>query len=207
MTLEATLLAWSALALVASISPGPDTLLVAGHAARNGVRAGLSAVAGIVTGGLWYMALLGLGLIGLLNASPLLFGVVKAAGAVYLAWLGIRLVLGALSGGEGVQPAAVRLSAPYRQGLITNALNPKVALFYLAALPQFVGTGPNAPLFGMLLIAIHYVIGGCWLAIVATGAARAGGIVRDSAAMRWVEGILGALFVGLAGRLALARNA
>ena len=206
MSLEASLLAWSALALVASISPGPDTLLVAGHAARHGVWAGLAAVAGIVTGGLWYMALLGLGLMSLLNASPLLFAIVKAAGAIYLAWLGIRLLLGALRGTGGHQPASVRLSAPYRQGLITNALNPKVALFYLAALPQFVGTGPGAPLFGMLLIAIHYVIGGCWLAIVAAGAARAGGVVRDSDAVRWIEGILGVLFVGLAGRLALARN-
>lgn len=206
MTLETTLLVWTALALMASISPGPDTLLVAGHAARNGLRAGLAAVAGIITGGFWYMGLLGLGLMSLLAASPTLFAIVKTAGAAYLAYLGVRLLVGALYGKAAAHPSQVSLGAPYRQGLITNALNPKVALFYLAALPQFVGSGPNAPWFGMLLIGIHYVIGGCWLALVAAGAARAGNAVRRSIAMRWIEGLLGTAFLGLAGRLALARN-
>jgi threonine/homoserine/homoserine lactone efflux protein len=207
VTTLSLLLAWSALALAAAMSPGPDTLLVAGHAARGGLRAGLAAVAGIVTGGLWYMALLGAGLLSLLSASPTLFLVVKIGGAVYLAWLGFKLILGAVRGAPAEEPKPVSLSAPFRQGLVTNALNPKVALFYLAALPQFVGSGPDAPLFGMLLIAIHYALGGIWLSLVAAGAARAGGVVRASAAMRWLEGALGAAFIALAGRLALVRNA
>src|SRR3954468_1564709 len=116
------LLAWSALALAASVSPGPDTLLVAGHAARSGVRAGLAAVAGIVTGGLWYMALFGFGLLRLLTASPTLFIVAKTAGALYLAWLGAKLLIGAMRRQPIAKPAPLKLSAPYRQGLITNAL-------------------------------------------------------------------------------------
>jgi len=206
VTLPSLLLAWSALALAASLSPGPDTLLVAGHAARNGLRAGLAAVAGIVTGGLWYMALFGFGLLRLLNASPTLFLVVKTGGALYLAWLGIKLLLGALRRQPATQQHPVRLSAPYRQGFITNALNPKVALFYLAALPQFVGTAPHAPLFGIVLIAIHYAIGGAWLSAVAVGAAKTGGTIRNSNFMRWIEGMLGAAFIGLAGKLAVSRS-
>ncbi|MDP9421695.1 MAG: LysE family translocator [Pseudomonadota bacterium] len=206
MGLASLLLAWSALALAVSVTPGPDTLLVMGHSARGGVRAGLAAIAGIVTGGLWYMLLLGLGLLSLLNASPTVFLIVKTVGAVYLAWLGAKLIVGAVKRSPQAAPGAARLGAPYRQGLLTNALNPKVALFYLAALPQFVGTGPQAPLLGMLLIGIHYLIGGAWLSVVALGAASTGAVIRESNLMRWIEGVLGAVFIGLAGKLALSRS-
>ena len=85
-------------------------------------------------------------------------------------------------------------------------LNPKVALFFLAILPQFVGQGPDAPLRGALLIAVPYVLGGFWLSGLAFVVARAGRAAKQSSAMRWIEGVLGAAFIGLAGRLALARN-
>ena len=205
MTTATLLLTWSLLALAASMSPGPDTLLVAGHGARGGKRAGLAAVAGIVAGGLWYMALVGLGFLSVLAAWPALFTAVKIVGAVYLAWLGAKLIVGAVRPAPvAAQPIA--LSAPFRQGFLTNALNPKVALFYLAALPQFVGTGSDAPLVGVGLIAIHYAIGGVWLSLVALAAARAGTVLRASTAMRWVEGVLGAAFIGLAGKLAVSRS-
>jgi threonine/homoserine/homoserine lactone efflux protein len=85
-------------------------------------------------------------------------------------------------------------------------LNPKVALFYLAVLPQFTGTGTDAPLRGVLLIAIHYALNLPWLALVALGGARAGRAIRNGPLMRWIEGLLGTLFIGLAGRLAFARS-
>jgi len=206
MGLASLLLAWSALALAAAMSPGPDTLLVAGHSARSGFRSGLAAVAGIVTGGLWYMVLFGFGLLRILTASPMLFAIVKTGGALYLAYLGVKLILGAVNSQAPDNRATLDLSAPFRQGLVTNALNPKVALFYLAVLPQFVGGEPGAPLFGMMLIAIHYVLGGAWLSIVAFGASRASETIRHSNAMRWIEGVLGAAFIGLAGKLAVSRS-
>jgi threonine/homoserine/homoserine lactone efflux protein len=86
-------------------------------------------------------------------------------------------------------------------------LNPKVALFFLAILPQFVGTGADAPVRGMLLIAVPYAMGAVWLGLLAVAVARAGRIARQSSVMRWFEGVVGAAFLGLAGRLALARNA
>ena len=200
------LLSWSVLALVAVMSPGPDVLLVAGHSARNGLRAGIGAVTGITVGGLWYMALCGFGFLSLLNASPMLFTIVKAAGALYLAYLGIRLLRGAIKPQSDEPAKGISLAAPFRQGLVTNALNPKIALFYLAALPQFVGTGPNAPMLGVLLIAIHYAIGAVWLSGLAIAASRAGRVVQQSNAMRWIEGALGAAFIGLAGKLAVSRS-
>lgn len=199
-----SLLAWTLLSVGLVLTPGPDMMLVAGHAARGGVRAGLAATAGVVLGGLWYMALCGFGFLSVLSLFPALFTAVKIVGAIYLAWLGFKLIRGA------VRPAPVTeapaLGKPFWQGLLTTALNPKVALFFLAILPQFVGTGPDAPLKGALLIAVPYVMGGFWLAGIALVAARAGRAAKQSSAMRWVEGILGAAFIGLAGRLALARN-
>ena len=200
-----SLLAWTLLSIGLVLTPGPDTMLVAGHAARGGVRAGLAAVAGVGLGGLWYMALCGFGFLSILTAFPTLFIVVKTAGAIYLAWLGSKLLHGAVRPAP-VSAEAPALGKPFWQGLLTTALNPKVALFFLAILPQFVGEGPGAPLKGALLIAVPYVLGSFWLTALAFVAARAGRAAKQSSAMRWVEGLLGAAFIGLAGRLALARN-
>jgi threonine/homoserine/homoserine lactone efflux protein len=202
----ALLLSWTGLALIAGMSPGPDTLVVAGHSAHGGLRAGLAAVAGIVTGGLWYMALIGLGLLTLLAAWPALFVAAKIVGAGYLAYLGLRLLRSALDPTPATSDAPLALGRPFRQAFFTNALNPKVALFYLAALPQFVGVGPDAPYVGVLLIAIHYLVSGAWLACLAFAAARAGRVLRSSGTMRWIEGVLGAAVIGLAGKLAVSRS-
>nr|WP_250890565.1 LysE family translocator [Sphingobium nicotianae] len=188
--------------------PGPDTMLVAGHAARRGFRAGMAAIGGIQLGGLFYMALCGFGFLSVLNAVPGMFMTVKIAGALYLAWLGIGMLRGAIKPASGDTQSKVRLGgSPFSQGFISTVLNPKVAVFFLAALPQFVGTGPNAPWHGMLLIAIVYGIGFCWCVLLAALATHAGRKVGQSSVMRWFEGALGAAFLGLAGRLALARNA
>ena len=94
----------------------------------------------------------------------------------------------------------------FRQALLTNVLNPKVALFYLAALPQFAGNGADAPLVGALLIAIHHALGGAWLSFIAFAASRARSIVWNRTFVRWLEGAIGAFFMGVAGRLALAQR-
>jgi threonine/homoserine/homoserine lactone efflux protein len=245
----AALLAWSALALIVTLTPGPDTLLVASHGARGGFRSGMAALAGIMTGVVWYGSLIAFGALSILVAVPALFLAVKIAGALYLAWLGAGMIWNAVrpsspSMGEvsraqlatggvrarsmkkgpyeapseppaGLTPSvALRATAPpsrgstgsaYRQGFFTNALNPKVALFYLAALPQFAGTGADAPVIGVMLLAIHAVFGFVWLSFVAFAASRARSIVWNSAAVRWLEGAVGVFFVGVAGRLALAQ--
>lgn len=201
---DTSLLAWTLLSVGLVLTPGPDMMIVAGHAARGGVRAGLAAMAGIMLGGVFYMALCGFGFLSVLSAFPTLFMVVKIAGAAYLAWLGFRLLRGAIRPAPATESPA--LGKPFRQGLLSTVLNPKVALFFLAILPQFVGQGPDAPLRGALLIAVPYVLGGFWLSGLAFVVARAGRAAKQSSAMRWIEGVLGAAFIGLAGRLALARN-
>jgi threonine/homoserine/homoserine lactone efflux protein len=201
-----SLLAWIVLSIGLALTPGPDTMIVAGNAARNGARGGLAAVAGIATGGLWYMALCGFGFLSVLTAFPALFLVVKVAGAIYLAWLGIRALRGAIRPAPEAAEKVQSSARPFRQGLLTTALNPKVALFFLAILPQFVGQEAGAPVRGMLLIGIAYGIGSLWLSGVALAVARAGRAVRKSSAMRWFEGVLGTAYLALAGRMALVRN-
>jgi threonine/homoserine/homoserine lactone efflux protein len=208
MQLDPSILAWTALATAVALSPGPDTLLVASNAARRGPAAGLRTVAGILAGGVFYALLCGFGFMSVLAASPSLYLVVKIAGAVYLALIGAQMLWGALRrrAHEIRPPARSIVGSPFRQGLLTNVLNPKVAVFYLAALPQFVGHGPDAPLKGVLLIGIHYAIGGAWLSAIALGAGRAGEAFRTSAAMRWLEGVAGVFLLGVAGRLAVERR-
>jgi threonine/homoserine/homoserine lactone efflux protein len=201
----AALLAWSALALIVTLTPGPDTLLVASHAARGGVRAGMAAVSGIISGVVWYGALIAFGALSLLVAVPALFMAVKIAGALYLAWLGVSMIWRAAAKREEKAAKPVDLRQPYVQGLLSNALNPKVALFYLAALPQF-ASGPNAPMIGLLLLGVHAAFGLAWLSFVAFAASRARAIAWNSNFVRWLEGAVGVFFVGVAGRLALAQR-
>jgi len=206
MFADHSLLAWTALAVALALSPGPDTMLVLGQAARGGLRAGFAAVAGVSVGGIWYMALCGFGFLSLLNAVPNLFFIVKTVGAIYLAWLGFQMLRGALRKPAETGAKPVALGGPFRQGFLTTVLNPKVAIFFLAALPQFVGTGPDAPAHGMLLIGIAYAIGFMWLSLLLVAAVFAGRKIGRSGLVRWFEGVVGAAFIGLAGRLALARN-
>ena len=242
----AALLAWSALALIVTLTPGPDTLLVAAHGARGGFRAGMAAVGGIMTGVVWYGSLIAFGALSVLVAVPAVFLAVKIAGALYLAWLGVSMIRSALrpaspsmgeaprSGGGGAPSSlkdepreagsfssagltpsvALRATAPpsrgsvsvaFQQGFFTNALNPKVALFYLAALPQF-ASGPDAPMIGVMLLAIHSVFGLVWLSFIAFAASRARALVWKSTVVRWLEGAVGVFFVSVAGRLALAQG-
>jgi len=193
------------MALAVTLSPGPDTLLVASHGARGGLRAGLAAVSGIVAGGVYYALLIGFGALNLLVAVPALFVTVKIAGALYLAWLGAGMIWRAWRGRDEAEAKPLRLEQPFLQGFLTNALNPKVAIFYLAALPQF-ASGPSAPMVGVLLIAIHYAMGAVWLSCVALAASRARRIALKSTFVRWLEGAVGVFFVGVAGRLALSQR-
>ncbi len=209
------LLAWSALALAVTLTPGPVTFLVASHGARGGLRFGFAAVAGVLAGAVWYAALFGFGALAILAAAPALFTAVRIAGALYLAWLGVQFLQRAL--GPPVPertlqtPTMARptrpytLAEPFRHALLTNILNPKVAIFYLAALPQF-ASGPSAPSIGVLLIAIHALFGAIWLSFIAFAASRARVIAWNRILLRWLEGAIGAFFIGVAGRLAIAQR-
>ena len=207
-----TLLHWTAFisaAILLNLSPGPDIAFILGQTAKGGPRAGFAAMFGIWTGAFMHVLMAALGLSAILAASATAFSVVKWAGAAYLIWLGIKALRsagGSFATDFGEARAAGRRI--FRQGILVSVLNPKVAVFFLAFLPQFVvvGAGPVwAQLFlhGSLIIVVAAFIEP---PLVMAGA-RLARALRDSKRLGiWLERGLGALFVGLGIRLALSER-
>src|SRR5713101_5269692 len=153
----ASLLAYTAVAAVLTVTPGADTMLVIRNVIARGRRAGVITTLGICSGLFVHATLSALGLSVILARSAKAFTIVKLAGAVYLAWLGAQSLRRAArrappdasgSGAGGEDARALAPARSWREGFLTNVLNPKVAVFYLAFLPQFVAPGdPLLPTF------------------------------------------------------------
>ncbi|NLS03034.1 LysE family translocator [Rhizobium sp. P32RR-XVIII] len=193
-------------AVLLNLSPGPDMAFILGHTIKSGTRAGFSAVFGIWTGACIHVLLAAFGLSAILAASALAFSAVKWIGAIYLVWLGIQALR---SGGEGgfVKAAGETMhwSRIYRQGVLVSLLNPKVAIFFLAFLPQFVveGAGPawlQLAVHGALIIAVAAFIEP---PLILAGGRLADLFKRNRKIGLWLDRGLGTLFVALGVRLAL----
>jgi len=176
------LFALAALALV--IVPGPNLLYIANRALADGRRAGLASVLGVETGTLVWAAAAAAGLSALLASSAVAFDVVRLAGAAYLVYLGVR-TLRAREEEDAPQPKPASMSRAYREALLVQLSNPKVAVFFLALLPQFVveGRGPAATqilVFGFVLACVGVTVSSAW----AVAAGSLGDRVRASARAR-----------------------
>lgn len=211
-----TLLHWSGFltaAVLLNLSPGPDMAFILGQTLRGGRKAGFAAMSGIWTGALGHVLFAAAGLSAILASSALAFGLVKWVGAAYLIWLG----LGALRapGGSFLSepPAGPRPGRPvwrqlWRQGVLVSLLNPKVAIFFLAFLPQFVvaGAGPVwAQLFlhGLLVIAVAALIEP---PLVLIGETVTRGLRQSPGFGLWLDRALGTLLVGLGVGLAFQQR-
>ena len=196
--------------LLLNITPGPDLLYIIGRGAAQGVRAGIAAALGISAGCLVHTAAVALGVAALLAASSAAFEVVKFAGAAYLLYLGVRLLrFGDATAGQTASTSPVAPRAIFWQGFLTNVLNPKVALFFLALLPQFVAPQSTAKGLTLALLGVIFALNSLLVTVpVAWLAGRASDrLLRAGAVRRWMDRVLGILFVGLAVRLALQRPA
>ncbi|ABE41579.1 LysE family translocator [Rhodopseudomonas palustris] len=196
--------------LLLNVTPGPDTAFIVGRGLQFGWRGGAAAALGIGAGCLVHVAAAAVGLSALLTASTLAFTAVKLIGAAYLIWLGVGLLLSRSAGfaaASGDAPA-LRLSQVFRQGMLTNVLNPKVALFFLAFLPQFVDAeAPHkAPAF--LVLGLIFVLNGTLycLALAAFAARAADRLRRSGTVLQWINRGLGALFIALGLRVALMES-
>jgi len=197
---------------VINATPGVDMMLTLTRTLRHGVRGGLAAAAGIVAGCVVHALAAALGLAALIAASAAAFTVIKWAGAAYLLWLAFGMLKSALSG--DVQAATPQLAespglaALFRQGVLTNVLNPKIALFFLALLPQFIDAGaPHKTLAFLFLGAWFVVQGGIFLFAFVLLIAP---LRRWQAGGGWKRGLNAAgagLFAWLAARLAFAERA
>ena len=192
--------------LLLNVSPGPDTLYIAGRAATQGFRAGAVAALGIFAGCFVHIAAAAIGLSALVMASAEAFLAVKLVGAAYLFYVGCTMLLARASAGDESRPRLVpaRLSTVFWQGCLTNALNPKVALFFLAFLPQFIAAdAPHKGLAFVVLGVIFNVNGVFWNLFVAWSAHRMAAGARRGRAALWVNRSIGAMFVAMGVRLAL----
>jgi threonine/homoserine/homoserine lactone efflux protein len=211
MTITAALLAFAVAALLLTITPGVDTLLILRTSAIEGRRPAVFATMGIATGCVLWGAAIALGMGALFAAAPLLFEAVKWAGAAYLVWMGLAMLLRpreslvapSPDGGRSTRSGTAALW--FRRGLLTNLLNPKVGIFYLSFLPQFVPAGYAPAPFIFLLACIQMAMGVVWLAGVMAATAPLGRLLARPAIMRRMDRTCGALFVALGARLALTR--
>jgi threonine/homoserine/homoserine lactone efflux protein len=196
--------------LLLNIAPGPDTAYVVGRSVQLGWRGGVSAALGISTGCLSHVLAAALGLSALLIASVTAFTVVKWLGAAYLCYVGLTMLLSRPRNSDAVvqrDKEAVPLSRVFWQGALTNVLNPKVAMFFLAFLPQFVDAdAPHKPL-AFLTLGLIFIFNGtlCCLAVAFIAARTATGVRSSGKAMALINRSLGALFVYLGVRIAFAQ--
>ncbi|WP_339780342.1 LysE family translocator [uncultured Marinobacter sp.] len=194
-------------AVLLNLSPGPDIAFILGQTLRNGRRQGFAGMFGIWTGAALHVAMAALGLSAILATSALAFSIVKWLGAAYLIWLGIGMLL---SRGDSFisdsQSGSSNTHSIFWQGVLVSALNPKVAIFFLAFLPQFVVEGSGsvgAQLFlhGSLIIVVAAFIEP---PLVMAGSRLGAYLKRNRRVGLWLDRGLGALFVTLGARLAVS---
>lgn len=186
-------------AWVLILTPGPDMLFVVGQSLAGGVRRGWAATGGIFVGAMVHIGLAASGVAALIAASPALFDAMRIAGAMYLAWLGVTALRAAWRGDTHFRPAAPARQA-FRDGLVTNLTNPKVILFFMAFLPQFVDPGRSPVWAQMLLLGpLVPLMALPVFGVLITGAARAAS--RMARYARWADAAAGAIFIGLGARL------
>ncbi len=195
-----------------NLAPGPDVLYVVGRSARHGARGGVVAALGIGTGCFVHILAAAVGLSAMLAASATAFTVIKFVGAAYLVYTGLRMCLASGDAGEPAAdagPARASHRGVFVQGFLTNALNPKVALFFLAFLPQFIDTSSpdKAWAFATLGLILDGTGTACNMLLALATARLAAGFDRGGRARRAFSRGAGALFVLLGVRLALADRA
>ena len=207
MTTAQALVAFVAAAAILTVTPGLDTAMVLRSAAAGGPRPAAFAALGIALGCLVWGAAVSLGLAALLAASELAYTILKWTGAAYLAWLGLKLLLWPRERFDVAEPGSIRtdLWASLRQGLLTNLLNPKVGVFYVTFLPQFVPAGVGVAAFSFLLAAIHVVLGLLWFAALIAATVPVGRFLRRPRVVKALDRVTGGLFVAFGAKLALSR--
>ncbi len=211
------LLLFVAAGLLLNLTPGPDVLYIVSQSLRHGLRAGLVAALGITGGCFVHIFAAALGLSALMLASATAFAVLKWLGAAYLVYVGLRMVFSRAppameldaSAGAGMQPTnRHELKTIFLRGFWTNALNPKVALFFLAFLPQFIAPSVAHKPLAFLLLGLLFNFNAVWVNLGWAWAAvwlarKAGGL---QARLHWLDRVAGTLFIAFGLRLALTDN-
>ncbi|WP_025217784.1 LysE family translocator [Mannheimia varigena] len=192
--------------ILLNLTPGSDTIYILTRTIAEGKKAGLMSSLGILVGILCHILAVSLGLAGIVAHSPTLFNFLKYAGAIYLCYLGAKmwqepLVL------EKIILDKLPLWSIFRQGLITNLLNPKVLLFFLALLPQFVSHNLENTFIPFMLLGLTFLSTSIiWVSILVLAAAPVGDFLRHNQKVgSWLNKICGSIFIGLAIKIGLEK--
>lgn len=204
----ATLITYCAIVLGFVFLPGPATLLTVARATTSGVRVGIATGAGITVGDILHTVFAIVGISAIIAASAALFSIVKYAGAAYLIWLGIKAIFEKATTIPGQGQIKQSAGQAFRQAVVTEVLNPKTALFFLAFLPQFLRPENGAvPLQLMLLGTLFALIGFGSTIVFALGAGRLGGYLRrHPAVLKWQGKVVGGIYCALGLRIALQQR-
>jgi RhtB (resistance to homoserine/threonine) family protein len=191
-----------------NLTPGPDTLYILGRSVAQGREAGVASAFGISVGSIFHTCAAALGLSAILATSALAFVAIKALGGAYLVFLGIKMILDRRR--ELTLPSNFRRRttlAAFRQGVLTNLLNPKVALFFLAFLPQFIDPASNMKIAAFMTLGLTFVTTGTiWCLVLTWFASSFSKRLRDNETVaQWLNRTAGAIFVFLGLRLATAK--
>ena len=194
--------------ILLNLTPGPDTLYILGRSLTQGRQAGIASALGISVGSILHTCAAALGLSAILATSAIAFGTIKLIGGGYLIYLGIKLLADRRS--DLSVPSSFRrrtTGAAFRQGMLTNILNPKVALFYLAFLPQFIEPASSAKLPAFLILGLTFVsTGTIWCLVLAWFASAFTQRLRRSETIsNWLNRTAGAIFIFLGIRLATVK--
>ncbi|RXZ44390.1 LysE family translocator [Crenobacter cavernae] len=200
-------LAFLAAAMLITLSPGPDNLMVLGMGASRGRAAGVAFGLGCATGCLTHTLLAALGVSALIAASPVAFTALKIAGGAYLIYLGVMALRSRGATQTGALLPETSLARLFARGLVANAINPKVVLFFLAFLPQFVSARAGSPGWQIAQLGVLFTLQAALLfSLLGLAAGRVGQwLSRTPAAARWLDRVAGTVFVVLGLRLIACR--
>jgi threonine/homoserine/homoserine lactone efflux protein len=203
----ASLWLFVAAGLALNLTPGPDLLYITARSLAQGWRAGAASAFGIAAGCLVHTAAAALGISLLLRSSAFAYDALRLAGAAYLLYLGVQALRSPTGAAalQKVEPASMR--KVFWQGFATNVLNPKVALFFLAFLPQFADPARGAFALQIAVLGAIFIFNGLWvcLAVARTAAVAGDWVARRSGAIGWIQRASGAMLVSLGLGLALNR--
>jgi len=194
--------------ILLNLTPGPDTLYILGRSVAQGREAGIASAFGISLGSIFHTCAAALGLSVILATSALAFVAIKVLGGAYLVFLGMKMILDRRR--ELTLPSNFRRRttlAAFRQGVLTNVLNPKVALFFLAFLPQFIDPASNMKIAAFITLGLTFVTTGTiWCFVLAWFASSFSKRLRNNDTIaQWLNRTAGTLFVFLGLRLATAK--
>jgi threonine/homoserine/homoserine lactone efflux protein len=211
MIVDPRLYAFVGVAALLTVLPGADMALVTRNVLATGRPRTMLTIAGICAGCVIHATASALGISAVLATSATAYNAMKTVGAIYLVWLGIGSIRGAGAASaaqwKGTSPSvAVSGASAFRQGFLTNILNPKVAIFYLTFLPQFVAPGQDVLRRSLLLASIHIAMGFVWLMGYAWFVDRLGAVLTRPRVKAWLERITGGLLIALGARLAWERR-